>query len=246
MKHIRIMQDLEAASHAAAERVVTLAGEAVRERGSFSIALAGGHTPGRLYQLLATEYAGDVDWSRAHVFWGDERCVPPDDPASNYRMARQTLLDHVPVPADRIHRIRGEATPAEAAAEYAALLAEHLGAERPGVGHGLDVTLLGMGVDGHTASLFPDGPGLDAAAWAVAVRAPAGVEPQDRVTLTLPALNASRYALFLVAGSAKEDAVERALNGGPGDRPPAGRVEARKGTDWLLDRDAGGRQAADW
>lgn len=246
MKHIRIVQDLEAASRAAAERVVTLAGEAVRERGSFSVALGGGHTPRRLYELLATEHAGSVDWSRTRVFWGDERCVPPDHPESNYRMAREALLDHVPVPADRIHRVRGEAPPDAAAEEYAALLAEHLGVERPGVGDRLDLVLLGMGTDGHTASLFPGGAGLDAAVWAVAARAPEGVEPRDRVTLTLAALNASRHALFLVAGSAKADAVELALNGGPEDRPPAGRVEARKGTDWLLDRAAGGRQAADW
>lgn len=232
---IRVLGDAEAASRAAAGEVVARASDAVAARGAFTVALAGGKTPRRLYEILATEHREAVAWDRVHVLWGDERCVPRNDSRSNYAMARSTLLDRVPVRPEAVHRIRGELGPERAASEYHDLVA--------GIDT-LDLALLGAGADGHTASLFPGqlDPGDDR--WARGVQAPPGVEPRERVTLTLRALNAFAHVLFLVTGRAKRgvvSALEDARRSGVGpDAPPA--VQVRPGAEplWIVDTAAAG------
>src|SRR5580765_3568353 len=147
-------------AHAAADRLVTAASRAIEASGRFTIALSGGSTPRALYTLLASPaYQDRIDWPRVHVAFGDERCVPPDDPASNYRMARQALLDDVPIPPAQVHRLRGEDPPEVAADAYEqelrALFATPEGPPRDATGARFDLVLLGMGDNGHTASLFP-------------------------------------------------------------------------------------------
>jgi len=239
-----------AAERVAADLTAAVEGRQASQRGTASLALAGGSTPRPLYERLAGEpYRSAVPWERLQVFWGDERCVPPDHPASNYRMAREALLDHVPVAASRVHRLRGELPPPEAARLYAAQLEAVLG--RP---PRLDLVLLGLGADGHTASLFPaafaaavegggDGEASDdphPGRWAAPATAPA--EPRQRVTLTLSTLDAARRVLFLVAGADKAAAVARSLASPtaaprPGEAPtPAARVRPTDGDVlWLLD-----------
>lgn len=189
------------------------------------VALAGGSTPRSLYaRLAAPPFASSVDWSKIHVMWGDERCVPPDDAASNYRMARDVLLDHVPVPAANVHRIHGEDDPVKAAAAYEREMRR------------IDLVLLGLGEDGHTASLFRGAvPAQDDSRWVITARAP--VAPVWRVTLTPVAINAAAEVAFLVSGAAKASIVGRVLEGPRRPRelpaqlivPPSGRVV------WFLD-----------
>ena len=224
---------------AAADRFVAAAAQAARARGRFAVALAGGSTPEGLYQRLAAEpYRRQVDWSSVQVFWGDERCVPPDDAASNYRMAREALLDRVPIPAANIHRIRGEEEPALAAREYETTLREWFGmpAGPPRPGAGLDLVLLGLGPDGHTASLFPGSAALlERQCWALAERGP--VAPHWRVTLTPVVIRAAREVIFLVTGEGKAPALHRALEGVVGQAAePAGVVVPPEGeVRWLVD-----------
>jgi 6-phosphogluconolactonase len=202
-----VLPDLEALSQAAAERFTTLAGTC----NPFSVALAGGNTPRRLYATLAAPpFRQRVPWERVHVFWGDERCVPPDHPASNYRMARETLLDHVPLPACNVHRVRGELGPEAAAQEYAGELRAFFGTRWPA----FDLILLGMGNDGHTASLFPASEALqEATRPVVGVTAHYQDRPARRVTLTPPALNAARQVMFLVSGAGKAETLRAVLAG---------------------------------
>jgi 6-phosphogluconolactonase len=204
-----ILDDEEAAAAAAAARLAEAA------RAGLEIALTGGSTPRRAYELAA---AHEPDWSRAGAWWGDERCVPPDDERSNYRLARESLLDRLSSPP-RVHRIRGELDPAEAAAEYV----RELGDTR------LDLVLLGLGPDGHVASLFPGAPTLEERERRV-VAAEAGLEPfVPRVTLTLPVLCSGRFVLFLVTGEAKADAARAAFGGEASERTPGSLVRAREG-----------------
>lgn len=217
---------------AAADQIVGAAAAAVAARGRFSLALAGGSTPAPLYRLLAAApYAAQVDWRAVYVFWGDERCVPPQHADSNYRMARETLLSRVPIPEQHICRIHGEDDPAQAALAYERALYAHFGGPPR-----LDLALLGMGADGHTASLFPHTPALtERARLAVAVYA--AQRGSWRVTLTYPALNAAEQALFLVSGADKADTLRAVLEGprrplelpAQGVRPDAGRLL------WLAD-----------
>jgi 6-phosphogluconolactonase len=198
-----------------------LLAEALAKQGVFAIALSGGSTPRQLYRCLAEPPCLTAfPWQRTHWFWGDERFVPHDDERSNYRMAKEALLSRVPIPADNIHPVPTEGvSPNEAAAAYAHSLksfygSEHLDPSRPL----FDVTLLGLGPDGHTASLFPGSPALEErAAWVAAVTGP-GAEP--RLTLTLPALNSSRHVVFLVAGEEKRAMLNR-LRGGDANVPAA-------------------------
>jgi 6-phosphogluconolactonase len=189
------------------------------------IALAGGSTPRRAYELAAELLS---DWTGAHVWWSDERCVPPDHPLSNHRLAAESLLERLAA-GPEVHRIRGEAGPREAAAGYHD--------ELDGVT--LDLTLLGIGADGHTASLFPRAPALEERERR-AVAAPPALEPLvDRVTLTLPPLCASRLVVFLVAGRDKAGAVRRAFVDEPSPTTPASLVRSSAGrTVVLLDPDA--------
>jgi 6-phosphogluconolactonase len=214
---VEIFPDAEGVALAAAERI-----EAV---GCGRIGLAGGSTPRRLYALLAAR--NRMDWARVHVYWSDERAVPPDDPASNYRMAREALLDRVPIPPAQVHRIPTELPPDAAAAAYARTLREAFPASAP---H-FDVLLLGMGADGHTASLFPGALAIhEETRWVVATEAP--VAPHARITLTPPALCAD-LTLVLATGAEKAEAL-RAVHRGPWhpDRVPAQLV---RDAVWLVD-----------
>ncbi len=231
-----LFPDAESLAMGAAERVGEAARAAVDARGRFALALSGGRTPQRLYQLLAEGRGGPVDWSKVHVFWGDERCVPPDDPDSNYGMAWWTLLDHVPIPPDHVHRMRAEDAPDRAAASYEADLRAFFGGPSA-----FDLVLLGLGPDGHTASLFPGSEALNEPfRWALPSRAPEGVEPAQRLTLTLPALNAAMQAMFLVTGAEKASVVTDILTDldSAAARYPAARVRPAGRLLWLLDEAA--------
>lgn len=231
MSEFRVYPDAESLAHAAAEHFVTLAAETIARRGQFTVALAGGSTPQATYNLLATEeFAARVDWSRVHVLWGDERCVPPDHPDSNYRVAREALLDKVPIPTANVHRIQGELPPYMAATVYQSELEAVLS-----INGRFDLILLGMGADGHTASLFPG-----TTATGEQERTVVAVYVQQlrawRVTLTPAVINAARHVLFLVSGAAKAPALARVRAGEP---LPAGLVQPPQGQlIWLVDQRA--------
>jgi 6-phosphogluconolactonase len=214
-----ILEDAEAAAAATADRLVEAA------RTGAEIVLAGGSTPRRAYELAAQ---AEPDWSRAGAWWGDERCVPPDDERSNYRLAREAFLDRLTAPP-AVHRIQGELAPAEAAEEYE----RELGDTR------LDLVLLGIGPDGHTASLFPHAPTLRERERRVVAAEP-GLDPWvPRVTMTIPTLSAARMVLFLVAGTEKAEAARVAFAEEPSERTPASLVRAADGpTLAILDRAA--------
>ena len=225
---------------AAAESLVRAADAAIRASGRFVVSLSGGSTPNALYELLATPaWIRRIDWARTDVFWGDERCVPPDDPASNYRSARERLLDRLPAPA-RVHRIRGEDEPEKAAAAYERELRATFGTPdgppRTAPGSRFDVVLLGVGPDGHTASLFPGTAAVhESVRWVVAHHVAA--VSMWRITLTPIVLDAAAEVLFLVSGREKAAIVREVLEGP--HRPdvfPAQVVAPRAGRlRWLLD-----------
>lgn len=198
---------------------------------SFGVALSGGSTPHFLYEALASStYREHIDWARWHVFFSDERAVPPDHAASNFRLAHDALLAKVPIPSGQIHRMPAERPDLDrAAAEYSHLLAATRG-QPPR----LEVVLLGLGDNGHTASLFPDTPALEVGdAWAT--RGIADYAPIDRITLTLPAINAASNVVFLVTGGSKAAALRAVIDGSA----PAARVRPEDGRLlWLLDRAA--------
>jgi 6-phosphogluconolactonase len=227
----------------AADRFVALAAAAIRAYGRFHVALSGGTTPKGVYQMLATErYAARVDWSRVHLFWGDERCVPPRHPMSNYRMVRETLIAHVTLPADHVHRVRGEDDPGAAAAAYERELRNvfRIPAGPPMPGAGFDLVLLGLGLDGHTASLFP---GLTAVSeqerWVTA--AYVAEVSMWRVTCTPVVFNTAAQVVFLVVGPGKAAMLRQVLEGP--HRPallPAQVIAPSDGSVcWLVDADAG-------
>lgn len=235
---VTVLKDSDALAEAAARLVVEAAAEAIAARGRFTIALAGGETPRATYARLAKPPFSDrVDWSRTWVFFGDERGVPPEHPDSNYGMAHATLLAKVAVPAAQVRRIRAEAEdPEAAAAEYAKALAETFGTRRGKLPR-FDLVLLGLGVDGHTASLFPGSPVLKEIFRTVAaVHAAAAAIPQ-RFTLTLPVLNAAARVVFLVGGAEKAKVVKAVL--AEGAMLPAAMIRPEAGElVWLLDRAA--------
>jgi 6-phosphogluconolactonase len=228
---VKIFSDRAALAEAAAAHIVKLANQAIAARGRFTLALSGGSTPRRTYVLLASDrFLSTVDWSRVHVFWGDERCVPRDHPQSNYRMAQRTFLRALPIPHAHLHRMFGERVPSEAAACYASDLYRTLG-DPPR----FDLILLGVGADGHTASLFPGTPGLQVVNRpTTAVYVPRF--DNWRITLTYPAINRARAVSFLVQGAAKAEALARVCNG---EMLPAGRVQPASGTlTWFVDAGA--------
>jgi 6-phosphogluconolactonase len=234
--NVVILPDPGALAHEAARRFAALAREAAESRGRFSAALSGGSTPGGLYRLLAEEpYRSQVPWEAVHLFWGDERCVPPDDPGSNYRLAEEILISRVPIPPENVHRVRGELEPASAARDYEQEIHDFF----CGPHARFDLILLGLGEDGHTASLFPGSPNLaERERLVAAATAVYQDRPAQRVTLTLPALNSARLVLFLVAGSAKAGIVQAVLEGAD-ERLPARQVQpAAGGLTWLLDAEA--------
>jgi len=221
---------------AAAEMMIGAIAEAVAARGHAMIALSGGTTPRGLYQALAEEpYRTRVPWDCVHLFWGDERMVPPEHAQSNFRMAKETLVDHVPIPAENVHRVRGEAPPEEAATKYAEALVGVFAGQPPR----FDVVLLGLGTDGHTASLFP---GADALGETKAPVATVFMPSLDgwRVTLTFPVLNAARRIIFLVSGVEKAAIVARVITSeSPAKRLPATLVRPENGhVHWMLDAQA--------
>jgi 6-phosphogluconolactonase len=241
---VRTFADPEAVSRAAADEFVRRAEEAVAERGCFAVALSGGSTPQGLYRLLAEPpYRGRVDWGRVVVFWGDERCVPPDHHDSNFRMAREALLAKVPVAAGRVHRMEAERPDRDAAArDYQAVIARAFGVPADGPPPALDLVLLGMGPEGHTASLFPDTTALDETKrWVVVNHVPKFAA--DRLTMTLPILNRAREVLFLVEGGDKAEILADVLEGMPDPkRLPAQAVRTADGRLlWYVDRAAGAR-----
>jgi 6-phosphogluconolactonase len=235
----RVFADIDALSHGALEEVLRNLQEAVAQRGRFAIALSGGHTPAKMYALWGApgKYRDETPWDRVHMFWGDERYVPADDPLSNYRMTREALLAHVPIPAANVHPAPTSLpTPEKAAEAYDAQLRGFFGNAEPA----FDVTLLGLGPEGHCASLFPGSPALEEKQrWVVAVQVAA--KPPNRLTFTLPVLNRSRNVYFLVAGEDKRE-ILAALRAEPDSRPsqyPAGRIRPADGRLlWLLDQAA--------
>jgi 6-phosphogluconolactonase len=201
-----------------AEEVALLVGNELAEaaRSGKSVVLTGGHTPGQAYQRAAER---EPDWSAASLWWGDERCVPPEDEQSNFRLARENLLDRIEAPPREVQRIRGELGADEAAREYDELLR----------GARLDYVLLGLGADGHTASLFPGQPTLDERERR-AIPAEAKLEPFiERVTLTIPVLASAPEVVFIVTGEAKAEAVERAFARPPGPETPASLIRSAEG-----------------
>lgn len=222
----------EELANEAARSFVEAAEAAVAERGRFTVVLAGGSTPEATYEALARDYADRGFWHNTHVFFGDERTVPPEDEDSNYRMARESLLDHIQTAS--VYRMRGEITPEMAAAEYERDLQGFFGGGAPV----FDLILLGIGDDGHTASLFPNTPALDVDDRWVAAN-PVQKLDTERLTLTVPVLNAARAVWFLVAGESKAGAVAGILEGGADPREyPSKLVRPKGGPVWRLDRTA--------
>jgi 6-phosphogluconolactonase len=231
-----VLADAQALAFAVADWILGLA---IAKEGTFAIALSGGSTPRLLYKCLAeSPFRDSVPWPRMHIFWGDERFVSRTDSRSNYGMARETLLSRVPIPAQNVHPIRTEGMDVEAAAvTYAHELTTFYGADRLLESRPLfDVTLLGLGTDGHIASLFPDTAVLnERSRWVAAVD---GVEPEARITLTLPALESSRHVAFLVEGEGKRAIFERLREGD--SSLPAARLRPIGEEVWFLDRSAAG------
>ena len=228
---VRVFANGQKLARAAADFIVETGIQAVESRGGFSVALSGGGTPEPVYRLLAgDDYRDRIDWKSTQVFWGDERCVPPDDLGSNYGQAKSVLLDYVAIPTAQIWRIKGELAPEEAAADYREQLAGLGSAERPWPV--LDLALMGLGADGHTASLFPGAPNPDEERLAaIPVTANYAGRPAKRVSLTPPVFNSARNVLFLVSGANKAPAVAAVLDpDADSDQLPAARIMPEKGT----------------
>jgi 6-phosphogluconolactonase len=240
-RQVVVLPDLATLSKEAAGRIVEQAREAVASRGRFTLALSGGSTPEGTYRLLAQEpYRSQVPWDGVHLFWGDERCVAPDDAGSNYRLVRQALTEQVPIAPENVHRIRGELPPQAAARAYRREMEEFFCGPLPR----FDLVLLGLGSDGHTASLFPGSDALQATSdMAVAVEAQYAGRPTRRVTLTLPAINAARQALFLVSGEDKAEIVAQVLGHRQGSLPAELVCPTAGELVWLLDEAAASRLA---
>jgi 6-phosphogluconolactonase len=235
-RKIHVSPDVDSLIHEAAGRIVEAAAVAIREHERFSIALSGGNTPRGLYQLLASDvYQKQIDWQHVEIYFGDERCVPPDSEQSNYRMAFIAMLSEVPIPAKQIHRMRGEIDPQEAAKEYGELLKEKFG------DGGLDMVLLGMGDDGHTASLFPGTTALHETKHRCVAN---HVEKLNtwRITLSAPFINKSAAVMILVAGADKAARLHEVLEGPTEpERLPIQMIQPETGTlTWLLDAGAAG------
>jgi 6-phosphogluconolactonase len=237
--HLLIVQDAPAVAHAALRLFVDAAVDTIEEKGSFSVALSGGSTPKLMFELLArgedTATQWPFDWSKVKIFFGDERCVPPDHPESNYRMAKETLLDKVPIEEANVHRMKGEIDPNEAAKEYGELLKQNF------ADGGLDFVMLGMGEDGHTASLFPYSAALaETEHRCVAHYVEHSTTGKSwRITLTIPFLNKSKEIAVLVSGAAKSKRLQEVLHG-PRDpqRMPIQSIQPAGKMVWIIDKAA--------
>jgi len=237
---IEVMKDGEALALRVADVFALAAQEASAARGRFAVALSGGETPLALYKLLARQqFQQKIPWRRAQLYWGDERCVPPGDPQSNYGMAHDAFIRHVPIAPENVHRMRGEDLPEEAAHEYDADLRRLADQMRPRVDVPVfDLVLLGLGGDGHTASLFPHSDALAVEEqFCVATTAPDG---SPRLTITAPVINAARRVWFLVSGAAKAGMVAEVLEGlkVPTAVPAQGVAPAHGSLTWFLDEAA--------
>jgi len=232
---IIICRDVEALSRRAAEQFISLARAAMAAHGNFTVALSGGSTPKALYSLLATEeFSAQLDWRRIHLFFGDERCVAPDHAESNYRMVHESLLAKIAIPGANVHRLRGEDPPPLAAQAYEAELRRHFGAAAL---PRFDLALLGLGEDGHTASLFPGSLALnEVAGWVAA----AYVEKLSahRLTLTFPLFNNVAQVSFLVAGASKAGVLAAILQDSTADYPAARIKPNAGGLTWFVDHAA--------
>jgi 6-phosphogluconolactonase len=230
---VRVLPDLAALSDAAAAWVADALRDSAAARGRASFVLSGGSTPKGLYERLATRFTDRVPWRQVHAFWSDERYVPHDDRLSNYRMARGSLLDQVPIPADQVHPMPTHLPVAgDAARAYEAVVTEFFAGGPPI----FDVLLLGLGADGHTASVFAGSPALTSSRVAVAVTAPA--DPPERLTLTLPVLARGRRVGVLVAGASKAAALAASLSGRDPNLPGAVLARSASTLVWWVDRDA--------
>jgi 6-phosphogluconolactonase len=236
-RKIEVLSDLEALSFRAASIFVNASRSSMASKKRFVVAVSGGTTPRRLYALLGSEtYRDQVDWQHVHFFWADERCVPKEDEASNFKMASDTLLSRVALPDKNIHRIKGEEAPDQAARDYEEEMKRFFeGSERPG----FDLVILGMGEDGHTASLFPGSRSIEETVR-LAIPVYLGEPKKDRISLTLPVLNNADQILFLVAGVSKAAVLSEIL--GDGKRKggfPAGLIRPAHGNiTWLIDQEA--------
>jgi 6-phosphogluconolactonase len=237
---IRIFKDQDELSQAAAELFVAQADAAIRARGRFLVVLNGGSTPVPLFKRLAADFREKVDWSNTHIFWGDERSVLYNDPESSYGQAQHLFLQHVPIPEMNIHPIDGRLDPAQAAQEHTQLLAQF--ADTPFEYPRFDLVYLGMGEDGHTASLFP-GSTLDVTEPVIPVTAHYQDRPARRITMTPVVLNHARMLVFMATGAKKAATLAEVLGGrfNP-EHYPAQRIEPKDGKlIWLVDEDAAGR-----
>lgn len=242
---IRRFPSPAALARAAADLFTERAAEAIAQRGRFCVALSGGSSPKAMHQLLASE---KIDWARVHLFWGDERCVPPDHEHSSYRMARETLLDHIAIPAENIHRLRGEVDPERAAQDYEAELRAFAGpsilseAKSKDAPLRFDLIYLGMGDDGHTASIFPGSSAVrERERWVLAQEHTAPPLPLvTRLTFTPVLLNAAACVAFLVSGAGKAARLAQVLHGPyQPETLPAQIVRPSDGKLlWLVDNDA--------
>jgi 6-phosphogluconolactonase len=241
VSEIEVYPDPQSLAEAAAGHIARIVAEAISAQGRFTIGLPGGSTPRALFTLLASPaWAGRIDWARTHIFWGDERCVPPDHPDSNYRLARETLLERVPIPAAQVYRIPAELPPPAAAHAYEQTLRAFFGEGDPTLPQPrFDLLLQGLGDDGHTASLFPGTAALDETTrWVVENFVPR--LNSWRITLTAPAINAAAHVIFLVSGKGKAEALRAVLQGPL--RPsayPAQLIQPHTGQLlWLVDQAA--------
>lgn len=234
---VQVFSDLEKISHKAAQMFVNISRNCIASQRKFSAALSGGSTPRRLYTLLSSDqYRNEVYWPSVHFFWADERCVPKEHEESNFKTAFDRLLSKVPIPDENIHRIRGEEDPDKGARDYEEDVRKFFGISGSPM---FDLVILGMGEDGHTASLFPGSKSLDER---VRLALPVYLEKPNwnRITLTLPVLNNAAQIIYLVAGRSKAAVLSEILGGGhKKDDYPAGLINPTHGRlVWLLDREA--------
>lgn len=240
MTEVRVYPSQESLAQAAAALIIQQANAAVASQGAFHLALSGGSTPSQTFaELVRPEHISRFPWLHTEVFWSDERCVPPEHPQSNYRLAQAALLDHVPVPASQIHRMQGEISPPNAARMYEQVLRSRFFAREPNLNgiQTFDLVMLGLGSDGHTASLFPETEAVRATdRWVAANRVPA-LEAW-RITLTTTCLNAAAFVLFLVSGASKAAILQKVITGEKRVYPAQLVRPANGKVVWLVDEAA--------
>ncbi len=237
---VRVYPDLHKASQALAGRLAEVAKDVLAAKNCFALALSGGKTPRYLYTFLARECSSEISWERVHLFWSDERCVSQESKDSNFAMAYKALISEVPLPSQNIHRIPAEINPPERAAEtYERMIREFFKPEEED-SFLFDAMILGVGEDGHTASLFPGSSALaEKVHWVLAVNAPPSFSPQKRITLTLPLINRSRSIFFLASGTKKREVVREILNNPEAPRKlyPAAMIHPLGSVAWYVDRE---------